>query len=218
MLKSLRRVIQYIFQNFFEHLTAVVVKVSVFGKENIPDVPGAIIVANHISYLDVPCLGWAFNERTLKMKWVVSKEIYGLWFMKWVYIIWDVIVLNGTIEKIKLALSQNRWVVIFPEGGERMCPPWLREEIRKKRSRRGAAIIALSTGVSVIPVGITGADKVLPMRSFRLNRRHKIVVRIGKPFSYKMVSDNDITDELVNQTKQEIIDRIYSLVENVPSD
>jgi long-chain acyl-CoA synthetase len=64
----------------------------------------------------------------------------------------------------------------------------------------------------VIPVGITGADKVLPVRSFKLDTRYHITVKIGKPFSYKKADDEDISPELLNQTRQEIMNRVYSLV------
>ena len=207
------------FQNIIPSAVPALLKVTVEGAENIPDVPGALIVSNHISYLDVPLISLAFRKHLLKMNWIVSRDIHRLWFLQWVFWIYPVIVTGGgTIEKMKQALGKDRWIVIFPEGGERMCPPWLREEIHKKQARKGTAIIALSTGISIIPVGITGADKALPMRSFRLDRKHKVTIRVGKPFSYKIAPDNEMTDELVNKTKKDIIDRIYSLIDETPSD
>jgi len=188
------------------------VKITIEGRENIPQVKEAIIVANHSSYLDVICVAYAFYDNLIDLSWVVSKSNYKLWFLKWLWLIFKPIVTGGgTIDRIKYDLKENRWVVIFPEGNERWCPPSEAAKRRQKPSS-GAGIVALSTGVTVIPVGITGADKVLPARSFRLDTRHHITVRIGKSFSYEKVDDEAISPELLHQAREEIMNRVYSLV------
>lgn len=187
-------------------------RITVEGKENIPRVNEALIVANHSSYLDVPIIAFAFYDNLINTSWVVSQANYNMWFLKWVYWLFRPIVTGGgTIDKIKDSLKDNRWVIIFPEGNERWCPP---SEAAKKREKpsSGAAVIALSTGVTVIPVGITGADKVLPTRSFRLDTRYYITVKIGKSFQYKEREGGTITPELLKQTREEIMNRVYSLV------
>ena len=185
-------------------------KITVRGKENIPQTPKALIVANHSSYLDVFVLGVPFFEQGLKTRWVISKTNYRVWYLKWLYFLWQVIPVNGTIEKVKHALDKDLWVVIFPEGNEKWYPP---SEAAKKRARpaKGAAVIALSTGVPVIPVGITGADKVLPARSFRLDRHHDITVTVGKPFSCNVVKEENIGSDLLNLTINDIMAKIKAL-------
>ncbi|MCX5686384.1 MAG: lysophospholipid acyltransferase family protein [Candidatus Omnitrophica bacterium] len=187
-------------------------RLTVRGMENIPDTPKLLIVANHASYLDVLTIGFPFFKQGLRTRWVISKSNYRLWYLKWLYFLWRVVVLNGTIEKIKHALDEGLWVVIFPEGNERWCPPG---QSKRKHPARGAAVIALSTGVPVIPVGIVGTDKVLPARSFRLNARHHIIVNIGKPFSYNIVDEAKIENELLESTTADIMAKIKALIDEV---
>jgi len=191
------------------------IKITIEGKDNIPkDISRALIVANHSSYLDVINIAYAFYDNLIDLSWVVSQSNYKLWFLKWLYLLFKPIVVErgGTIDKIKHDLMYSRWVVLFPEGNEKWCPP---QEAAKKRVKpsSGAAVVALSTGVTIIPVGITGADKVLPARSFHMDTRYHITVRIGKPFSYDKVEADKIDQGMINETRQGIMNRIYPLVD-----
>jgi len=188
------------------------VKITIEGREHIPQVGDALIVANHSSYLDVPVIGVAFFDNLIDLSWVVSKSNYKTPFLRWLYLIFKPIVTGGgTIDKIKYDLNNNRWVVLFPEGNERWCPP--SEAKKKEKPYSGAAVVALSTGVTIIPVGITGADKVLPARSFKMDTRYHITIRIGQPFSYTKINSDTIDTLLISQTREEIMNRVYTLVD-----
>jgi len=187
-------------------------KINIRGKENISDIPKALIVSNHESYLDVFVLGHPFFKYGLKLRWVISKANYRLWYLKWLYFLWPVIPVNGTVEKIKKAFEKDLWVVIFPEGDQRWCHP---VEVSKKRPGRGAAVVALSTGVPIIPVGISGAKKVLPIHSFHLDRHYEITVSVGKPFRYDVVEESKISDDLLNLTIEDMKTKVKSLVEDL---
>ena len=191
------------------------IKITIEGEDNIPKgTQRALIVANHSSYLDVPIIGYTFFDNLIDLSWVVSKSNYKLWFLKWLWLVFKPIVVErgGTIDKIKHDLAYSRWVVLFPEGNEKWCPP---SEAAKKRVKpsSGASVVALSTGVTIIPVGITGADKVLPARSFHMDTRYHITVRIGKPFSYDKVEADKIDQGMINETRQAIMHRVYPLVD-----
>lgn len=183
-------------------------KIVIKGEENIPQTPGALIVANHSSYLDVFVIGLAFYKNLINIRWVISKENYRLWYLRWFYAIYKVIVVNGTTDKVKKALKLNKWVVIFPEGAGRWCS---KEQSQKKKVNTGTAVIALSTGVTTVPVYICGADKALPPESFKLNPAQTISVIIGEPFKSEPVCQERLDQALLEKTTQEIMDRIRSL-------
>ena len=180
-------------------------KIEIKGRENIPNLPSALIVANHTSYLDVFVIGSALFNNLAKIKWVISKENYRLWFFKWIYAIYPVIVVNGTVEKIKPVLVKNHWVVIFPDGANR----WCRSDKNFSAKRyTGTAVVALTTGVTVVPVKISGADKALTPESFKLNRQYPITVTIGKPFKFEVVQPPSIEEAILQKTIEEIMERI----------
>lgn len=184
-------------------------KVIINGKENIPDGDNVLIVCNHCSYLDIFLISMAFYESLPNLDWVISKENYRNPFFKWLYYIFPVIVVNGTIAKVRLALKKKRRVVIFPEGARR----WhhIDGKINKERLSTGTAAIALSTGVTIVPVCITGADIVLPPRSFKLNPQYGVMLTIGSPFCFEAVDQKNITGELLEEATDEIMNCVKEL-------
>lgn len=184
-------------------------KITIKGQENIPEATSALIVANHISYLDVFMVGLGLYDKLINLRWVISKENYRMWYLRWLYWLYRVIVVNGTVEKAKKAIKEDCWVVIFPEGAKRWCFP--READRYKASN-GAAAIALSTGIPIIPVGLSGTEKVLPVHTFKLDTRHSIIVNIGKPFSLESVSQERIDEAALEKATAEIMKRIHESI------
>jgi len=63
-------------------------------------------------------------------------------------------------------------VLLFPEGGR--SAKGLRE------FKEGAAYIAIKAGVPVVPIGIAGMRRLLPMGSIHL-RSGRVTVRVGRP-------------------------------------
>lgn len=178
------------------------------GEKNIPRISSALIVANHSSYLDVFIIGTALFNNLINLRWVISKNNYRLWFLKWFYWIFRVIPVNGTVEKIKEALNKNKWVVIFPEGAKRWC---FRDHGLREKKYTGAAVIALSTGTTLIPIYIKGADKALSPGSFKFNRQYPITAIVGKPFKFERIEEGKIDDALKKKTLEEITRHITEL-------
>lgn len=183
-------------------------KIVIKGKENIPNLSSVLIVSNHSSYLDVFIVAKTFYDRLVNIKWVISKENYLLWFLKLLYVIFPVIVVNGAVNKVKRELMNNRWVVMFPEGEERWRSP---DDPKAKKKNKGAPVIALSTGVTIIPMRIFEADKVLPARSFKLNPQYTIRACIGKPFAFGITEETKINQPLLEETYRVIMNAIYNI-------
>ena len=120
--------------------------------------------------------------------------------------------MNGTVAKAKKELKMNRLIVIFPEGAGRWCDIG---QLENKKPGRGAAVIALSTGAPIIPVGIFGTDMVFPPYSFKMNPIHTIKVKIGKPLTFEVIYQEGISETLLETTMQQIMQRIK---ENITSE
>jgi 1-acyl-sn-glycerol-3-phosphate acyltransferase len=88
----------------------------------------------------------------------------------------DIEALKRTVEALKAGQS----VLIFPEGTRSRGGGLM-------RGKRGAAMVAKRAGVPIIPIGLTGTERFLPINDTDMGGEQvhhaDVVVRIGKPFS-----------------------------------
>jgi 1-acyl-sn-glycerol-3-phosphate acyltransferase len=72
-------------------------------------------------------------------------------------------------------LARGRPIALFPEGTRS------RNGILAE-ARPGAALLAMRSGAPLLPVAITGTERIFPGRS-RIPHRTRVTVRIGETFS-----------------------------------
>lgn len=145
--------------------------------ENAPRLQGAyVIAANHGSYLDPVLLGSALRRRVIfLMTEVVWRSPLMGWFYRWSHTI-PVATRGGNRDALRTArgvLQQGRVIGIFPEGG-------LSRDGGLMLGSPGAVSLVLNEEVPIVPVGILGADRVLPVGAV-VPRPHKVVIRFGQP-------------------------------------
>ena len=148
----------------------------VVGIENVPRDGGAIIAANHMSYLDIPLLGCALKRRAdfIGKSELFGNPIVGLIFRQ----LGGFPIKRGRIDRSALAetvrrLKAGRLVVFYPEGKRS-------EDGRLQQPKPGIGMVAVKAQVPIIPVLIEGTGQILPKRSRRL-RFHPVVIRFGPP-------------------------------------
>lgn len=83
----------------------------------------------------------------------------------------------GALRRALAALDAGRVVGIFPEG-----PFSVRG--RLEAGLHGVAVLALRSGVPVVPAAIQGTYQALVGRRFYVPRRHRISVRFGAPRTF----------------------------------
>lgn len=156
-------------------------RVSVSGLENVPETGGAIIVANHLSYLDPPLIGVILRR---PIRFMAKKELFRFRAFAWlIRKLGAFPVDRGSVDRaaIKEAIdtvSSGKLLGIFPEGGRS-------KDGRLQRGHAGAALIAIKTGAPVIPVGIIGLGR----NSSGPWLRRRILVTIGKPLAPPQVGE-----------------------------
>lgn len=147
------------------------------GKDNVPRNEGAILCANHISYLDPPVLGASVTPR--RTYFMAKRELF------------EVPILGGLIRKCyafpvdrdhfdreairnAIELLQNgEFVVVFPEG-QRSPDGSLQP------ANTGPAMMASKAGVPILPIAIKGTNDVLQRGRAGLHRG-RVSVDIGEP-------------------------------------
>jgi len=189
------------------------VKLRVHGLENIKNGTGQFIfMPNHTSYLDSLVFIAALPRHIRKR--VAFAAANDALYEDFSSLVWFAELYFNTFpfprkehENIKLGLDymgrlldQNCSITIFPEGK-------MTTDGKLVPLKRGAGLIAVEMGVSVIPVIIKGANEVLPYAEMVPRKfRGLVTVTFGKPLVYKK------TDSYVQAT-QEIHDAMQKLVE-----
>jgi len=152
------------------------------GLERVPREGAFILVSNHISLLDPMIIGGTAGHLTGRLVHFMAKEEIRHWpLIGWlanqagVYF-----VRRGESDRAAQRLSldllaRGEPIAVFPEG-TRSRDGSLGEP------RDGAALLAMRAGVPLLPVSITGSNRLYP-RGARLPRRSRVTVRVGEPFT-----------------------------------
>ena len=151
------------------------------GLGHVPATGGFLVVANHCSNLDPPALGWAVGHRTGRIIHFMAKEEMRSWpLIGWLARQSGVFFVRrgqgdrSAQRKALDLLASGSSMGIFPEGTRS-------RDGQMGEARAGAALMAIRTGVQVLPVGIAGTYAIFPGRS-RWPHRSPITIRVGAPF------------------------------------
>jgi 1-acyl-sn-glycerol-3-phosphate acyltransferase len=167
------------FYNFFKTIFYIFFKVfhrlKVIGSENVPIKGGAIIAANHASYLDPPAVGVALKRRAVYMarEGLFRIPLLGLFIRTFSLPVRRGKPLPSTIKEVVRRLKHGEVVVIFPEGG-RSTDGSIAD------IKRGIGVITQLAKVPVIPAYLSGTGKALPVGA-KFLRLAKITVIFGHP-------------------------------------
>lgn len=159
----------------------------VTGLEHVPADGGAILAANHVSFLDPMLLPLVVPHRRVlfltKTKYIDNPVLH--WILLGAGVIPvasdDPEAVTGVVETAVAALRQGCLVGIFPEGTR--SPDGLLH-----RGKTGVARIAAAARVPVIPVGITGTERALP-RGAKLPRPWAAHIAFGPPIMLSVHGD-----------------------------
>lgn len=155
--------------------------------------PPFVVAANHYSFLD-PLLIGAIHRR--KVRFLALVDLFGNYrWLDFALTVFDVIPLErgvlplGPVRASLGHLSNGGVVGLFPEGTRH-------REFDPDRSRPGAAWLAARTGLPLVPVAVSGTDRVLGVDN-RL-RRARIRVTVGPPM-WADGSGREAVDELTDR-------------------
>lgn len=169
-------------------------RISIDGADRLPRDGPLILTANHASNLDVPVIGsWLIPRLGRRIHWLGKKELFDWPVIGWLAAHGGVHPVDrgaADVEAFRLAqriLDEGHVLFVFPEGTRS-------PDGALQAARDGVALLALRTGATIVPIGISGSDRVWPKGQRLPHPGGHVTVRIGRPFR--------AADELPPETKR----------------
>jgi 1-acyl-sn-glycerol-3-phosphate acyltransferase len=164
-----------------------VTRVRVEGDlDAIPRKGPVILAANHISNADPVIIGaWLTPRLGRRIHWLGKREMFDWPVVGWMARNGGVVPVDrggADVEAFRMAarvLEAGHVLVVFPEGTRsptaELQPP-----------KDGLALLALRTGATIVPIGISNTDRVWPKGRKMPRPGGHATMRVGEPF---MVGD-----------------------------
>jgi 1-acyl-sn-glycerol-3-phosphate acyltransferase len=175
------------------------------GKGNVPGDGAMIVVANHLNLADPPILSVSLGRKAVFMaKEELFRSKFSGYFVRsfGAFPVQREQLDRGALRRAKRVLADGMALVMFPEGSRS-------KNARLQSAFPGSALIALRNGTSVLPVGITGTEKIRGIAW--LLRRPRVTINIGRPFSLSPAGGKLTKVELTGLTDS-IMARIAELL------
>lgn len=176
------------------------VKVKVKGLENIPKNSACVLMSNHQSHFDVVSL---FSVIPLRIYFLAKKELLKIPVFGWAMFLIGHIFIDRSdresafksIDQAAKKVKNGKNVMVFPEGTRSPDGELL-------PFKKGGFVLAIKSGVPVLPIGIYGSNKILPKGSLRISSG-VINVVVGKPIDTRNFSVEE-KEKLMDVVRKEI--------------
>ena len=181
-------------------LTVSRVPVRVDGLSNIEPGKSYVYMANHSSNFDIPVL---LGYLPVQFRWLAKAELFkipgfGRAMRGAGYVKIDRFNQESAFESINEAAQKMKngvSVMIFPEGTRSM-------DGRIKSFKKGGFVMAIDSGVPIVPVIIRGTWPMMARSSLRINHGD-VEMEIAKPID---------TIGYSRETKEELMDKVRSVI------
>jgi len=171
------------------------------GTETIDRNQRYIIIANHYSYFDIPCIFAAIPQ---PIRFMAKISLFKIPIFGWAigragFIPIDRKNRRTAVKSFELAVQRIRkgnTVVVFPEEGrsrERAMRPF----------QRGGFLLALRSGLPILPVAIVGTYDVFSAHAKRVTPG-PVTVKVGTPISTEGLTVRE-KDRLLTESREQIL-------------
>jgi 1-acyl-sn-glycerol-3-phosphate acyltransferase len=175
------------------------------GTEIIDRQQRYIVIANHSSYFDIPCIFAAIPQ---PIRFMAKVSLFKIPIFGWAlgragFIPIDRQNRKTAVKSFELAVERIRkgnTVVVFPEEG--------RSRTREMREfQRGGFLLALRSGLPILPVAIDGTYDVFRAGAKRVTPG-RVTVRVGTPIPTEGLTVRD-KGRLLEESRAQITKMLY---------
>ena len=167
--------IYVILKTVFKIAFKLLYRVESYGKENVPQEGGVIVAANHMSNADPPLMA-CFMDRPVS--YMAKEELFANPIFGWAIKKCHAFPVKrgasdrAAVQTALTVLKEQRVLGMFPEG-QRSKTGKIGE------AKQGVVLIASMARVPIVPVAISGTDKLGRGRRFP-----KLKIMYGKPLKF----------------------------------
>jgi len=203
-MEVLYKVTAFILRTLFK----IFIRLEVRGRENIPLTGPVMVVSNHLHLADPPLLILSLLPR--KSHFMAKEELFRSPFFGFLMRLAEAFPVKrtGSIAEKEMALQQAIAILkrgsilgMFPEGSRSSKAQLL-------RGYPGIALIAVRSGAPILPVGITGTEKLKGMGWLQ---RPRVTISFGKPFTLP-VADGSVSRSQLRYLTDLIMTKIAALL------
>lgn len=163
-------------------------KVTLEGRENIPQNTNFLVVTNHCSHLDYGLVAYALGEQRKKLYVLAASDYFFNTKLKRTYCqkcthllpMNRQVPLSRSLPNAHACLGAGNHLLVFPEGTRSL-------DGRMGRFKRTAAYLSLRNQVDVLPIYLSGTYQALPKGS-KFFRARSLGAHIGPLLSYEQLA------------------------------
>lgn len=177
------------------------IDLQVENGERIDPAKRYILVANHYSYLDIPCILTAIPQpiRFMAKISLFKVPIFGWALTRAGFIPIDRKNRRTAVKSFDMAaqrIRQGNTIVIFPEEG--------RTRVREMRPfQRGAFLLALKSEKTIVPMALDSTFDIWPAGDFWRIRPGRVTIRVGTPIETAGLTVRD-KERLLNESREQV--------------
>jgi 1-acyl-sn-glycerol-3-phosphate acyltransferase len=171
-----------------------------------------VLISNHSSYFDIPCIFAAIPQ---PIRFMAKISLFKIPIFGWAigragFIPIDRKNRRTAVKSFDLAVARIRkgnTIVVFPEEG--------RSRTREMRPfQRGGFLLALRSGLPILPVAIHGTYDVLHANAKRVTPG-RVTLRVGTPISTEGLTVRD-KGRLLEESREQITRMLYGGANSEP--
>ncbi|KNB52239.1 lysophospholipid acyltransferase family protein [Streptomyces caatingaensis] len=181
-------------------------RIDVGGTEHVPRDGGAVLVSNHIGYLDFLFCGLAARPAKRLVRFMAKESVFrhkvsGPLMRAMKHIPVDRSAGTGAYDHALNALRSGEVVGVFPEAT-------ISPSFTLKSFKSGAARLAQEAGVPLVPMALWGTQRLWTKgRKRDLGRSHiPVSIRVGAPVSASAEESADGVTERLRGRVQELLE------------
>jgi 1-acyl-sn-glycerol-3-phosphate acyltransferase len=182
-------------------------KVHVQGREKIDFSKAHVFVCNHQSALDIAVV---FKVLPVGVRFIAKKELKNIPFLGWYMQAMGMIFIDRkdprkARESLRMTgklMEKGANIAAFPEGTRS-------EDGRIQPFKKGVFVVAIQSGIPLVPIAIEGTRRVMPKNSLRV-RPHPIFVSVGDPIPTENLTYDD-REALTHEVRKKLVELNFAV-------